>query len=166
VVTPQGPLGGAVRQAVLDHQADGGVDDPAGVVAAGVGQVGRVGVEVLAAPGAEVLGVEHDEVAGPTREGVTEVVEGAAGGAVPVGAVAAPRAGPAAVVAAAEADVGPGQVVDAGDALGGIGAVFAGSWHGDAPGRKTTIRQSARNPTILGGPPKACPSVFGTLNLS
>src|SRR3954470_11220147 len=103
VVAPQGPLGGAVRQGVLDHQPDGGVDDPAGVVAAGAGQAGHVGVEVLAAPGAEVLGVEHDEVAGPTREGVAEVVEGAAGGAVPVGAVAASRAGPAAVVAVAEA---------------------------------------------------------------
>src|SRR5262245_23879597 len=130
VVTPQGPLGGAVRQAVLDHQPDGGVDDPAGVVAAGVGQVGHVGVEVLAALRAEVLGVEHDEVAGPAGEGVAEVVEGAAGGPVTVGAVAAPRAGPAAVVAAAEADVGPGQVVDVGDALGGIGAVVAGSWQG------------------------------------
>src|SRR5262249_20344810 len=50
-------------------------------------------------------------------------------------AVAAPRAGPAAVIPAPEADVGPGQVVDAGDALGGIGAVFAGSWHGGTPGR-------------------------------
>jgi hypothetical protein len=34
-------------------------------VAAGVGQVGHVGVEVLAATGAVVLGVEHDDVAGP-----------------------------------------------------------------------------------------------------
>src|SRR3954471_18176114 len=61
VVTPQGPAGGAVRQAVLDHQADGGVDDPAGVVAAGVSQVGPAGVEAPAALRAEVLGVEHDE---------------------------------------------------------------------------------------------------------
>ena len=80
-------------------------------------------------------GVEYDKVAGPSGEGVAEVVEGAAAQTIAVGAVAAPRAGPAAVVAAAEADVGLGQVVDAGDALGGIGAVFAGSWHGEAPGR-------------------------------
>src|SRR5512142_2694880 len=76
VVTPQAPTGGAVRQAVLDDQADGRVDDAAGVMAAGVGQVGHVGVEVLAAAGAVVLGVEHDDVAGPAGEGVTEVVEG------------------------------------------------------------------------------------------
>src|SRR5512135_3187999 len=105
-------------------------------MASGVGQVGHVGVEVPAALGAVVLGVEHDGIAGPPGEGVAEVVEGAAGGAGAVGAVTAPRAGPAAVVAAAEADVGPGQVVDAGDALGSIGAVFAGSWHGDTPGRR------------------------------
>src|SRR6516165_1369785 len=59
VIAPQGPAGGAVGQAVLNHQADGGVDDAAGVVAARVGQIGHVGVEVAAALGAEVSGVEH-----------------------------------------------------------------------------------------------------------
>jgi len=76
-------------------------------------------------------------LAGAPGEGVAQDVERAAGGAVAVGAVAAARAGPAAVVAAAEVDVGPGQVVDAGDALGGIGAVLAGSKHAsrkDLPG--------------------------------
>src|SRR5512142_1277804 len=135
VVAPQRPAGGAVGQAVLDDRPNGGVDDAAGVVTAGVGPVGHVGVEVPAAPGAIVPGVEHDEVAGPSGEGVSEVVEGPAAPTIAVGAVAAPRAGSAAVVPAAEADVGLGQVVDAGDALGGIGAVFAGSWHGRAPGR-------------------------------
>jgi hypothetical protein len=134
VVAPQRPFGGAVGQAVLDHEADGGVDDPAGVVAPGVGQAGHVGVEIAVALRAVVLGVEHHEVARPAGEGVAEVVEGAARGPVTVGAMVTPRAGPAAVIAAPEADVGLGQVVDAGDALGGIGAVFAGSWHGVAPG--------------------------------
>src|SRR5207244_660107 len=55
--------------------------------------------------------------------------------AIAVGTVAAPRAGPSAVVPAADADIRLGQVVDAGDALGGIGAVFTGSWHRDTPGR-------------------------------
>src|SRR3954452_6933560 len=82
VVAPQGPSGGAVGQAVLDDQADGSVDDPVGVVTAGVGQVGHVGVEVPAALRAEVPGVEHNEVAGPTGEGVAEVVEGATAPAI------------------------------------------------------------------------------------
>src|SRR5512135_2346179 len=62
VVAPQGPAGGAVGQAVLDDEPDGRLDDPAGVVAAWVGQVGHVGVEVLAALGAEVPGVKYNEV--------------------------------------------------------------------------------------------------------
>jgi hypothetical protein len=136
VVAPQGPAGDAIRQAVLDHEADGGVDDPAGVMAAGVGQVGHVSVEVPAALRAEVLGVQHDGVAWSSGEGVAEVVEGAASGPVAVGTMAAARAGPAAVIAAAEADVGLGQVADAGNALSGIGTVFAGSWHRNAPGRR------------------------------
>src|SRR5437764_787538 len=58
MIAPQGPSGTAVGQAVLDDQADGGVDDPAGVVTSGVGQVGHVGVEVPAALGAVMPGVE------------------------------------------------------------------------------------------------------------
>src|SRR5262249_32936515 len=78
VIAPQGPCGRAIGQAVLDDQPDGGVDDPAGVMAAGVGQVGGIGVEVLAAGAAIVLRAEQDDVAGPAGEGITQVVEGAA----------------------------------------------------------------------------------------
>src|SRR4051794_30398143 len=116
VVAPQGPSGGAVGQAVLDDQADGSVDDPVGVVTAGVGQVGHVGVEVPAALRAEVPGVEHNEVAGPARERVAEVVESAAAHRIAVGATATARAGPATVVSAPEADLGLGQIDDASDA--------------------------------------------------
>src|SRR5579884_90941 len=92
MIPPEAPTGGAVRQAILDDQPDGGVDDPAGVMAAAIGQVGHVGVEVLPAAGAVVPGVEDDDVAGPAGEGVAEVVEGAAAPTIAVGAVAAPRA--------------------------------------------------------------------------
>ena len=126
MIAPEAPTGGLIREPVFDDEAECGGDDAFGVVAAGSGQVSAVGVEVFAALRAEVLGVEHDEVAGPAGEGVAEVVEGATPPAVAVGAVAAPRAGPAAVVTAPEADMGLGEVVDTGDALGGIGAVFAG----------------------------------------
>jgi hypothetical protein len=102
-------------------------------MAAGVGQVGGVGVEVLAAAAAVVLGTEQDEVARPPGEGVTQVVEGAACDPIAVGAVAAPRAGAAAVVAAADADLGLGQALGSIDAEGRVGAIFAGSWHGVPP---------------------------------
>src|SRR5512147_2701677 len=130
MIAPEGPTGGPIRQAVLDDQPDSHVDDAPGVRAAGRGQVGHVGVEVLAAAGATVLGVEQDEFAGPPGHRLAQVVERSPHPAVAVGALAAPRAGPAAVVAAADADPGSGQVFDAGDAPGGVGAIFAGSWHG------------------------------------
>ena len=70
MLSPEGPTGGAIRQAVLDDQADGGVDDAPGVVASGVGQVGHVGVEILATAGAIMLRVDQDDVAMSAGEGV------------------------------------------------------------------------------------------------
>jgi len=130
MIPPEAPAGGLVGQAVLDDEADGQSHDPLGVMAAGVGQVGTVGVEVLATGGAVVLGVGQDDVARPPGGEVAEVVERASEDAVAVGAVAAARAGPPSEVAAAPACLGLGQVLDAGDPLGGVGQVFSGSWQG------------------------------------
>src|SRR5262249_50921224 len=58
VIAPEGPFGPARGQAVLDDQSEGEIDHPAGVMAAGVSPGGHIGVEVLAATGAVVLGVE------------------------------------------------------------------------------------------------------------
>src|SRR5689334_7322856 len=104
MIAPEAPAGGLVGQAVLDDEADRRGDDAPGVVAAGGGQVGGVGVEVLAALRAEVLGVGQDEVAGPPGDQIAEVVEGALEEPVAVGAVAAPRAGASPEVAAALAE--------------------------------------------------------------
>ena len=73
---------------------------------------------------------------GPAGERVAEVVEGATAPSIAVGAVATARTGSAPVASSPDADVGLGQILDAGDAFAGIGSVFAGSWHGEAPGRK------------------------------
>jgi hypothetical protein len=135
MIPPEAPAGGLIGQAVLDDEADGRGDDPCGVMAAGVGQVAAVGVEVLAAGGAVVLGVGQDDVARPPGGEVAEVVEGAPEDAVAVGAVAATRAGPPPEIAAALAGLGLGQILDAGDPFGGVGQVFSGSWQGDAPVR-------------------------------
>src|SRR3954468_5300065 len=105
-------------------------------MAARVGQVGGVGVEVLAAGATMVLRAAQDDVAGPAGERVPQVVEGAAGDPISVGAVTAPRAGAPTVVAAADADLGLGQVFGTIDTDRRIGSIFAGSWHGVAPGRR------------------------------
>ena len=68
-------------------------------------------------------------LAGPSGEGIAQVVESATEQAVAIGAMAAAWAGPPAVVPALAADLGLGQILDASDALGGIGSVFTGSWH-------------------------------------
>src|SRR3954447_14069198 len=130
VIAPEVPTGGAEGQSVLDDQADRQADDAMGVVAAGGCEVGGVGVEVLAAPGTEVLRVRQPDVMGPAREEVAEVVEGARELAIAVGAVPAAGTGPSLEVAAASEDLGLGQVLDPSDAFGGVGAIFSGSWHG------------------------------------
>jgi hypothetical protein len=130
VITPEAPTGGLIRQAVLDDEADRRGDDAFGVMTAGRGQVGAVGVEVPAALRAEVLGVGQDQVAGPPGDEGAEVVEGALEDAIAVGAVAATGTGPSSEVAASLADLGFWQVLDAGDALSGVGQVFSGSGQG------------------------------------
>src|SRR5262249_38443472 len=132
MIPPEAPAGGLVRQAVLDDEADRRGDDAFGVVGAGGGQGGAVGVEVLAALRAEVLRVGQEEVAGASRDEVTEVVERAPEDPVAVGAVAAAWAKPPAVVAATFTKSGLGQILDAGDALGGFGQIVSGPGHGAA----------------------------------
>jgi hypothetical protein len=61
-------------------------------------------------------------------EGATELV-------VAIGAMPAMWAGPPAIIAVLAADLGIGQILDARDALGGVGSVFSGAWHGVSPGR-------------------------------
>jgi len=77
-----------------------------------------------------MLGVDQDQVAGASREGISQVVEGATSGAIAVGAMTAARTRPTPIVPALNADLGLGQVLDAVDPFGGIGSVFAGSQHG------------------------------------
>jgi hypothetical protein len=121
---------------VLDNQGDGEVDEAVGVMAAGVGQVGHLGDKGLAATAAVVLGVEHNDVAGSPGESVSQVVEGPATEPIALGAVTTVRAGAPPVIPAADADLGLGQILGAGDSQSGIGAVFAGSWHGATPVRR------------------------------
>jgi hypothetical protein len=127
MIPPEAPAGGLIRQAILDDQADGRLDDPPGIVTARSSQVGHVGVEVLAARGAEVLGIGQAEIDRPPRSAIPQVMEGPCDLTVAVGAVAAAGARPAAVVAAASQDLGLGEVFDAGDAFGGVGAIVSGS---------------------------------------
>src|ERR1035438_1471569 len=57
MIAPQVPGGGAVRQAILDDAPHGGGDDAVGIVPVGHRQIQRVGVEVMIAAPAIVLGI-------------------------------------------------------------------------------------------------------------
>ena len=103
--SPKGPTGGAIWEAVLDHQSNGGVDDPPGIVTARIGQIGHVDVEILAAWGAVMLRVDDDEITGSPREGIAEIVKGAACQTVAVRAMATVRTGSPTVIAAAAANL-------------------------------------------------------------
>jgi hypothetical protein len=152
VIAPEAPAGGLIREAVLDDQADRRGDNPFGVVAAGGGQVGAVGVEVPAALGTVVLGVGQGEVAGAPGDEIAEVMEGAPEDPVTVGAMATAGAGPPPVVAATLADLGLGQILDAGDALGGVGQIFSGAGHGVVLLRVASYRRIRRLPRIRAFP--------------
>src|SRR5208337_1065196 len=73
------------------------------------------------AAGAIMLGIDQDHVAGPTGQGVAQVVEGASHQPIARGAMAAAWTGTAPVISALAADLGLGQVLDAGDARGRVG---------------------------------------------
>ena len=132
MIAPEAPAGGLVGQAILDDEADRRGDDTPGIVAAGSGQVGAVGVEVPTALGTEVLGVGQDEVAGASGDEIAEVMERALEDPVAVGAVAAAWAGSASEVAAAFANPRFWQILDASDAFSRIRQIFSGTRHGAA----------------------------------
>jgi len=128
VVAPEVPRGGAIRQAVFDHQADGQGDDPLGVVAAGGRQVRQVGAEVKATGLATVLRVSDVKVAGPVPVRAAEVVEDAAAHAVAIAAPTAVRAATPTVAPRAASDQRPGQVLNTGDARGAVRDILPW-WH-------------------------------------
>jgi hypothetical protein len=59
-----------------------------------------------------MLRIDQDEIAGPSGEGVAQVVENAASPAVAVGTVSASRAGSSAIIAALAGEFGLGEVIE------------------------------------------------------
>lgn len=74
MVSPQMPTGGAVREAVLHDQAHRQTDNAMGVTGLRQGQVGHIGVERLAAPGAAVDRIGEYKVAGTPGNKVSQIV--------------------------------------------------------------------------------------------
>jgi hypothetical protein len=77
MVAPQMPASGLIGQSILDHESDSQRHDTMGVVRFGQGVVGRVGVEVLVAPAAVMLGVDQVNVSRPTGDPLAQIVQNA-----------------------------------------------------------------------------------------
>src|SRR5581483_3345016 len=63
MITPQVPGGRAVRQAILHHAPHGGCDDAVGVMTVWHGQIQHVGVKIMVAVPAVVLGIRYMQIA-------------------------------------------------------------------------------------------------------
>ena len=75
MVAPESPTGGAIRQAIFDHHANGEGDDPIGVVTAGWSQIGEVGWKIFPTDRAEVLRVGKMDFMRATRDQVADIMQ-------------------------------------------------------------------------------------------
>ena len=92
------PTGGAIRQAVFDHDPHGQVDDSTGVMTAGPGQIGQIDIEMFTAVGAIVRRVGGHEINRTTGSQIPQVVQGALVEFVTLGQMPASRAGTVVIV--------------------------------------------------------------------
>ena len=131
MVTPQMPGGGAVGQAILDHQTHGHGEDTLGIVAAGGGQPGEIGTEMELARRAVVPGVGQAKDTRSVAHQAAEVVQGASTKDVTITGASATRARSPAVDVRPLGDQGRWEIFDTGDALGTIGDILSRTkWHG------------------------------------
>jgi len=77
-----------------------------------------------------MLGIDENDVPGPAGEGIAQIMKGATGHAIAVGAMPTAGARPPPVISALAGNLGLGQVLDASDPHSGVGSIFAGSWQG------------------------------------
>jgi len=132
VIAPQVPTGGLIGQAVLHDESDGQRNHAMGVMGLGQGVVRHVRVEILAAPGAAMLGVNKVDVARATGNQVTHIVENSFAGPVAETRPVTIGTRPMREVAAALNDLGCGQIFGSRDAFRDVRQILSGSRHSKA----------------------------------
>jgi len=132
VIAPQMPASGLIGQAVLHDESDGQGNHAMGVMGLGQGVVGHVRVEILAAVGAAMLGVNDVDVARPPGNQVSHVVKDSLARTVAETRLATERARPMREVVAALNDLGFGQIFGSRDALRDIRQILSGARHSKA----------------------------------
>jgi len=92
VIAPQMPAGGLIGQAILHNESHCHGDDTMSVEGFGQSVIGGVRVEEGVALRATVLRVNEFDVAGPTANQITQVMQHAGAGAISKARFATPRA--------------------------------------------------------------------------
>src|SRR3954447_25881264 len=103
-----------------------------GVAGLGRGQVGHVGGEEAAAPGAVVLRVGEADIAWPPPQRVAQIMPGAGEDTVPRAGLTAERTGPMLVVATARDELRGREHLGIADAQGGVRRVDSRATHDNA----------------------------------
>jgi hypothetical protein len=129
MIAPEVPTRRAIRQAVLDDQADGRLLHAMGVVTLGQRQVGHVGGEAPSAVAAEMFGVGDHEIDRPAGADVAQIVKGPSGRIAARGRPTAPRALAAAVVPTPPLEMRGRKILDPRDPFSNIGDVVAWPIH-------------------------------------
>ena len=100
-----------------------------GVAGLGRGQVGQLGGEVVAAPGAVMLGLRELDVAGPAPHRVAQIMQGASKDPVPGARLAAFRTRPMRVIPTASDELWGREHLGIGDAQGEVQRVDSRTMH-------------------------------------
>jgi hypothetical protein len=129
VIAPEVPAGSLIGQAVLDDESHGQGNDAMSVVPLGGSQVGSVGVEILAAFAAVMLGVGEVNIPRAPGDKITDVVQHAVPRSIPIAGLAAPRTAPMLEVATLTGDFRLGQLFRPGNPLGRVRQIFSGTGH-------------------------------------
>jgi hypothetical protein len=121
-----------IGQAVLDDESDGQGNDTMGVMGLGQAVVRHVRVEVFPTARATMLGVDKVNVAWPTGNQVTNIVQNSFSGSAAETGSATKGTKAMREVPRAANDFGFGKIFRSRDAFRGIGQILSRSRHGKA----------------------------------
>ena len=129
MITPEMPTGRAVRQAVVDDESDGKLNDSIRVIGFRWSNGGHIDVEMFFAFTTVVGGVPQQELNRSARVEIAEVTKFSLSDDVLSGWSRAKGTGRFFADAGAMLDFGFGQVFGTGKFFGGVGQIFSGTGH-------------------------------------
>jgi len=136
VVAPQMPTGGAVRQAVFDHQAYRHLDHTTSIMTAWQGSIRQIDVKKLLASRTIVRRVGHQEINGTSGGQIAQIMSCTLAGFVARGLVTASGAGGVVVVPVVRHKGRRWEVVDVHNTLCRVWYVCTRSEHALLPSAK------------------------------